>query len=117
MSNAYKYYKLVTGKSIVDYAIDFQRAWTIYASNVLKRFYDDTSLATYERYDNLYEVENGSVRSDLIDYINSMGCVPLDPNEFPCFRSSTQNMSSWFDLYDKNRKLTNQIMSDNGHYV
>lgn len=118
LSNAYKYYHRVTGKNLMDYAIDYERSWRCYNSNVLKRHWSDSDGKTwYEMYDNLYEVVNGSVRNDYLQENLDCCVVPLDPNEFVSNKDSTRNMEKWFDLYDKNRKITNEIMSNNGHYV
>ena len=117
LKNAFNYYHQVTGKNIFDYAIDYERCWRCYKSNIYRALQENDKMLLFEKYDNLSDVVSGEVRSDdWLDYIEDIN-PPLLPNDFVYNKATTTSLFKVFDLYDKNRKVTNRVMALNGHFV
>lgn len=58
LHNSYCKYKRISGKSAIDYAIEYQQVWNCYKDTIIKRFMLDTSEPYEYRYDNLLDNEH-----------------------------------------------------------
>ena len=115
--HAYEYYHKITGRNIQDYAIDYERTWRCYRSWILRMLHENDQMFEYEKYDNLSDIVLDICHDPYwVSYLNRIH-PPLLPNDFVYNRATTTRLGRTFDLYDKNRKVTNYIMSANGHYV
>lgn len=117
LRHAFDYYHAVTGLSIYDYAIDYERTWRCYKSNVYRDLMENEQMVQHEKYVNLSDIVIERCHDPYwISYIRRLH-PPLVPNDFIYNRCITSRLSRCFDLYDKNRKVTNFVMSQSGHYV
>lgn len=105
------HYKYFPSLSDSDYALLYTRAWKSYRSTCYRLFMEDVHIPTIEKYDNLYELVNGAVRTNLI-YVLPDKFV-IDPNEYSSNKYRTNFNISKFAKKIKNKKvnelLTNQI--------
>lgn len=107
-----------TGLNKYDFVIYHQAVWRLYKSCSLKAYWEDVNILTLERYDNLFEVDSQVIHNDYYhDLLAGCEYVPLNPNEFRCNLDSTANNCRYFELYDKSKKVSNEIMVANGHFV
>lgn len=113
LHNACERYIEVTGKTSEDFAIDHNRIWTCYRSNVLKRLHtSDDAPPVNERYDNLYEMctDRGNMNRYLFGDLG-FDFVEVNPNNFQSTIRITQQLTEMFDNNSKYKKINNHILS------
>lgn len=105
--NKYTQWFLPMGYSIDDYIALYIKAWNCYRSSVYKHFVTNGDVPLLEKYDNLYEIDNGSVRAsfDLPPY------TLLNPNEFPSNIASTNKLIQQFNKKVKCKKVSDIVQS------
>lgn len=88
-----------------DYAILHISAWTSYRSTCYRLFMESSDDLTYQKYDNIYELVNGSVSSDLVLPENFV----MNPNEFSGRVKKTNKLTQDFYQKTKNKKVIESI--------
>lgn len=92
-----------------DYCLLHIQAWTSYRSTCSRLFLEDDTIPILEKYDNLYELYNGDVRSDIKIPVGTL----LDPNSFNSRVKKTLSLQSTFYKKTKRKKvgelITNKI--------
>lgn len=112
LENAYQRFFAVTGLSRIDYALYYQKAWSLRFSQILRDSFDGI-----EDFSNFYE--------NAVEYVNSPSSAPtldfslmeLNPNNLPFLFEQHVNNIMLFDKYDKSRKITNLVHSFNDSNV
>lgn len=111
ISNAH--YKFFPDLTDGDYALLFCKAWRSYRSTCYRLFMEDIKIPILQKYDNLFELDNGAVCSDLCFLYDKIEYPVLDPNYFSINLSKTQYNTQMFAKKVKNKKvnelLTNQV--------
>lgn len=112
--NASQYYIKQTGKTIYDFAIDFERVWRCRKSTTLRFWYDQIKCNQdyAEAYDNLNDVYIRDLKTNLddIDFI----VTSWNPNEFKWRKQQTETYATLYRKMDKQRKVTNYCMAEMG---
>lgn len=106
-----KYIEL-TGKTIYDYAIDYQRVWNCYKNTVYRMLFDDVDEPILEKYDNIDTVVKGTLRNDTLQQL--INSHPDCETDFNCFRKQkqiTEHLSSLYRKKMKHKKTNNFIYS------
>lgn len=117
IENAYKYFHDVTGLSRYDYVHYYMDAWQLNATQHFVESFKDISVIDdfSDFYENIYDMFTGSVHSPTLE------CLPisfqLDPNARKDVIEKTQTFTILYDKLDKQKKVTNYCMAQNGHYV
>lgn len=117
LENAFQRFHAESGLNRHDYALYFVRAWNaLFATNM--RFlhcppveHDDIDYEDF--YDNNLDVVNEYVKAPSLDVYN----LSVNPNERVCIVNQTNKMRQIFSKKNKQRKVTNFIMTANGHFV
>lgn len=106
----------VLGKtfSLFDYSFLYQKAWNVFRSNMYKRLMLDDTVSNAYKYDNLFEFANAQELSLSLDP-RARPCV--NPNENPWRVSKTLKMTTMYDKYLKQKRVSNIAMRANGVYV
>lgn len=113
--NAQKRYVRLTGKTIYDFAIDYQRVWNCYKNTLYKLLLLDDTQKMSEKYDNICELkteknENGFIRNDSLSYIVERDRnYKSDVNSFVFNRHLTENLTELYDKKLKHRLVNNYI--------
>lgn len=106
-----KYIK-VTGKTIYDYAIDYQRVWNCYKNTLLRMQYDFKDVSPFELYDNIADYVNGTVRSYSLDKLcKDKSTINTNFNEFKHTRKLTDYYQTLFFKKTKFKKTNSYIYS------
>ena len=91
-------YIRITGKTVYDYAIDYERVWFQRFNFVYKHSYDDIS-GFFDFYENINEyIDNLSDVAPTLTY----GCYVFNPNERSDIKKHSRNLS---DLYLKKEHI------------
>ena len=117
LDNAFEYYHAITGRSRLDYAIDFVNTWNCYRSTCYRLFMEDAAQTNFvDAYDNLKDYVTGNVRSlSLDDY--PLQITSLDPNLMHRNVEKHMRLLQTYELKKKTRKVVNYCMARCGHYV
>lgn len=114
LENSYRRFHRLSGLGRFDYVFYYLRCWQVRTNTLNRLLYEslDSDLDIKDFYENIQDVEFGLVRTDL---------DITDCQRFPNMRSDiVQKTTHLTDLYykkDKARKVTNFVMSYNGHNV
>lgn len=122
LDNAFKYYHNKTGRGRLDFALDYIDVWRCYKFTSFRLWRCDENVHELYKFYNLIDLINGVVKdSGRCDYYDSLiqtgRIFIVDPNNFPQNISKDRSLSWLFDVKDKTRKVTNYVMSENGHFV
>ena len=106
----YRYFPDLTDS---DYALLHCQAWTSYRSTCYRLFMEDEKIPILQKYDNLFELDTGLVRSNLSMLYDKIEYPILDPNSFSTNISKTQYNIQKFAKKIKTKNvselLTNQV--------
>lgn len=115
LRHCYRRYFVETGRNLHDYAIDFQRVWTCYKSNVLMMNHCRVDAPPlHERYYNLFELidnQMGLKGYCIDDPIQDF--VEVDPNHFKSVIENTARLAEYYDNLSKYKKVNNFVVSKN----
>lgn len=115
LNNAYEYFHKKTGLGRHDYAHYYLNAWNIHSSDVIKHSFDDLTFDDLAyHYENINDVLNGTLSSDLKDY-NLDYCK--NPNDRLDVVSRSNIMTDLFYKLDKEKRVVNYCMSNLNHLV
>lgn len=106
LSNVYFRY-FFPSYSYIDYCILYNKAWIAYRSTLYRNLMEDHNILSIQKYDNLYEIQNGSV-------INTLGLKDTDiinPNEFLKNVSDTNYLTQLFAKKVKTKKVSDIVVS------
>lgn len=116
LNNAFRYYNSVTGKSIFDYCIDYNNAWSVLFSNHLKSSFD--MIEKISDYKSFYS-NGGLVTSQPLRYVTKDSLLfgfrndmELNPNMMLGNEKRSILLSHMYHLKTKQKYVTNHIMSD-----
>lgn len=99
-----------------DYSVVASSIWTIYASNVMRDFYNNVESFNFvESYDNLRSLSYVK-QPYLFEYLDTLyhhfGSIELyDYNEIPSIISKSERLHCFYDDYSKDKKIRNHIYS------
>lgn len=120
LKNDRDYYCRVTGNTLYDYAIDYERVWRAYKSFAFKQSFKDVKFVSdfLEFYDNNNDYVNGIVRSWSLDSLD----LPLDDyiEDFNTFKYRvflSNNLSELYHKKTKQKMVTNTVMALQGYDV
>lgn len=102
------------GISRADFGLIASEIWSIRKSNIIRRQYDDIKTVEqyFQLYDNIAEFFDGGVHSPtLYPFIWKPPKLELDANKFDFRVQRDNNLTRWYDLYDKSKKIRNTIYS------
>lgn len=117
LAHCLHYYLNVTGRSPLDYANDYLKVWRVRSSYCLRHSFDDVKPIDFGAfYENINEYVCGHVRSFSLDECNLSYYVE-DPNEQPWRVKMTNNLLDLYIKMQKQRKVTNEAMSQTGRNV
>jgi hypothetical protein len=118
LRNQFEYYQSVTGRSQLDFAIDYERVWRVYSLTVIRHQYDDVKdVRQYEQmYDNIDDYKRGYIRAPTLDSLG-LEFAEIDPNKFRLRVEETNNLIEMYRKLDKHRKVVNYAMVANGDNV
>ena len=110
LRHAFEFYQRVfPERTLVDYACDFIRSWNCYKSTCYKLFRQEDVLVDF-KFDNLIEL-----KPDILEYYRNEYNFRFEPvlnvNERIDVVQDTLRMSLWFDKYDKQKKISNHVLS------
>lgn len=105
------HYKYFSDMSDDDYAQLHITAWTSYRSTCYRLFVEDDRIPILQKYDNLFELDNGSVRSDIVDIYQRCDNPVINPNEFSCNISKTNYNIQQFAKKIKTKKVNEMIVN------
>lgn len=113
LQNAYQRFYNECGLSRMDYAIYYDKIWRLHSSLLLKDSHKDV-LDYGDFYTNSNDYVNGFVHAPTLDGVD---CFVLNPNELSDVVQSSQRLTTLFYKLDKQKKVTNYCMTNNGHNV
>ena len=105
LCNRYFTYFFPLGISYDDYCILYNSVWTIYRSNCYRMFMEDDTVSWFEKYDNVFEVDNCAVQTDIPYPVGSI----INPNEFPSRISRSNYWTQKFYEKVKRKKVSDTI--------
>lgn len=116
--NARECFKRETGLNDYDFAHYYVRAWRLYSSQHLKDCHKDiTLLSDYtDFYDNANDLNCGVVSAPTIPQ-KVFEKMVLNPNERSDVIKRNVDMTTLFHKMSKQKRVTNFVMSENGHNV
>lgn len=118
LENCYKYFHLVTGLGRYDYALYFLRAWNKHKSLTLMDSYKDVSTLSdfLDFYENANDLYHGIVQAPTLSNL-LLDDFQRDYNKRRLVLQNHAKMVDLYDKLDKQKKVTNFVMSYNGHNV
>ena len=114
LENAYQRFYQETGLNRFDYEYYYNRAWLVHFNVCNKLLYKDIKIASdlKDFYENIIDIKEGLVNSDF-----DISDCQLNPNERKDIKLKSSHLRELYYLKDKSRKVTNYIMTENGHLV
>ena len=111
--HARDYYCKQTGKTIYDFAIDYQRVLNCYKNTIYRMLFDDVDEPMLQKYDNIEYVVNGTLRNDTLYQLiqDSNKKVVTNFNEFRKQKELTDKLSVSYQRKCKNKRVNNFIYS------
>ena len=115
LRNAQERYCRLTGKSVYDFAIDYQRVWNCFKNTIYKMQLQDTSIKMCEKYDNIRDLmcvknENGFIRNDtLAPFVERERNYYDDVNKFALNRCLTANLTNLYYNKLKTKSENNYV--------
>ena len=116
LNNAFLRFHQLTNLGRYDYSRYFTDVWNLYQSSLLGDLYSNINdvQSNFYAYDNIKMYYDGMVKSASLDSILSYHemSMPSDPNLFPNEVRVSNNLSSAFSSYSKDRKVRNLVYSN-----
>lgn len=115
LENCYQRFHRETGLSRFDYALYYERVWSVKSLQSIKMSLLDIELYSdfSDFYSNAIELEFDDSLSPTLSGLN----LQLDPNKRKDIVDKTNHFSVLFDKLDKQKKVTNYCMTRMGHLV
>lgn len=109
LENCYKRFHKETGLSRYDYALYYERCWSVYYSMLEKMMHDEELQIDYsDFYENANEVvENPAIAPTLSNFKN----LTLDPNKRIDIVCKTDHFRTLYSRLSKQKDVTNYVMS------
>ena len=102
------------GLSGDDFGFVASQIWNIRKSNSIKSQFQSIRYVSdyFQLYDNISEFYDLGVKAPtLLPFIWNVSKLETDPNKFTLRVSKTKNLESWFDTYDKSKKVRSHVYS------
>ena len=113
LENCYKRFHRETGLSRFDYAFYYERCWNLYSAmceRMMHVAFQEMNLNYADFYENGFEVvDNPAIAPTLSNLLNE---ITLDPNKRLDIVNKTNNFRTLFSRLNKQRKVTNYVMSE-----
>lgn len=113
LSNSFKRYHFLTGRSLFDYARDFIDVWKCHMFTCERLLHQQvTCPVEYTRFYDEFHFKDESLLFDTLMEFDCSVPICLDPNLYPYRVEHTFRLSEKYRKYTKQRKVTNYIMSN-----
>lgn len=117
LENCYQRFHRETGLSRYDYMLYYLRVWPIYYSNLHRLLHED-SLERGIDYSDFYENGNEIMEHrDIAPTLSNFKTLTIDPNKRIDIVQKTNLFKSLYSRLNKQRKVTNYVMTNIGYDV
>lgn len=116
LNNAYKVFNTVTGLNRFDYSYYFPQIWTCYKSVVLRDSYDEVrkNIHWLSFYENIGDLNADLVHAPTLTALFSLDLFVEDPNKVQYRQDQEKRLVPLYYKLCKQKKVTNEIMSQMG---
>lgn len=117
LENAYQYFYQESGLGRFDFLFYYRLCWHLHVHNTNRLIYDELIKVPsdiYSFYENVYEYDDEKFHLMFNDLRSNF---VLNPNKRFDILQSTQSLTHLYYLKDKQKKVTNYIMTELGHNV